>query len=303
MFGYKTFNHSSKLLLITPLSNINILFLFLFSNRFIIDYYFPAFISSSLLFLLLYFRISSSFQSLIYHLLSLLLFLLLNEFLLLLHFKFLLLPLSVWLRHHFPFDDFRKLFQSKELGFTHTCCSFYILFSLRFILPQFSQHPSHIIYGYYLTIAWNWFEEDFDELLILHVVLLLDDLLVIKDLFGSEGIFKSFTTPIINILTDTFQEGVKLVCFFRETKGFEAINYFSYLQSNVLVLNSFIVIEFHWFKSGYISLIFEILKCLTKLFSSTVTSILTHSRLKLLWELLEVTRIVIQRHFKLSYNN
>lgn len=88
-------------------------------------------------------------------------------------------------------------------GFGKSSSSFNILFSLGLIHFAFREHLLHIIDSDGLTITAQALKEELNIVWVLHIVLLLNELLIVEDLIRGENCFTVFTKSIAN----AFQEG------------------------------------------------------------------------------------------------
>lgn len=115
------------------------------------------------------------------------LLLLIYLFSLFLQLLFSLLLFGVCLWTSFTREDISELFQCEEFSLGYSSSALNVFFSQRFIELGVSKHFTHITYCDYLAISADSFEEELYKLGILHIVFLLNDLLVVKDVLRGEN--------------------------------------------------------------------------------------------------------------------
>lgn len=133
------------------------------------------------------------------------LLLLLDLLSLFLQLLFSLLLFSVGLWTSLAREDISELFQCEEFRLGYASSTLNVFFGQRFIELGVSKHFTHVIDGNCLAISTDSFEEELHKLGILHIILFLNDLLVVKDVLWGEDCF-FLTVSQVYSFTDTMKE-------------------------------------------------------------------------------------------------
>lgn len=120
-----------------------------------------------------------------------------------------------------------ELFKSETLGFSQSSSALHIFFSEWLIHFEICKHFTDISHCHSLAVATYRFEEELYVLRVLHVVLLLDDWLIVQNLLRSENCFRLASTHIQSF-TNASQECSQLSCLILETERLIAVYHFRY---------------------------------------------------------------------------